>query len=111
MRAFARFRNPARMAGSGRAASRPRTGARTSPSRELRGRCAWGCRRAHGGFRRVAAEVEVATVPEELGAMLLILDLEGVSAKEVEELCEYVAGAVGNAWGDDGGWAQQTVTV
>jgi hypothetical protein len=35
--------------------------------------------------------VKVATVAEELGAMLLILDLEGVSAKEVEELCEDVA--------------------
>jgi hypothetical protein len=35
--------------------------------------------------------VKVATIAEEFGAMLLIFDLEGVSAKEVEELCEHVA--------------------
>lgn len=55
--------------------------------------------------------MKVAAVAKEFGAMLLIPDLERVSAKEVEELCEDVAGAVGNAWRNDRGWAQQIATV
>jgi len=54
-----------------------------------------------------AAEVEVAAVAQEVGAVVLIHDVERVAAEQVEELGEDVGGAGGDGRGRDGGRAEE----
>lgn len=54
-----------------------------------------------------ALEVEVAGVAQELGAVLFASDLDGVAFEDVQEVGEGLCGAIGDAWGEDGGRAQE----
>lgn len=58
-----------------------------------------------------AFEVEVAAVLEELGAVGLGADGDGVAAEELEDLGEGVGAAVGDRGGDDGGRAEEALAV
>jgi hypothetical protein len=58
-----------------------------------------------------AAEVEVATVAEELGAVRLVADVQRIAAQQMEELGEDVAGAIGDAGRDDSRRSEETVAV
>ena len=58
-----------------------------------------------------AAEVEVATVAEELGAVRFVADVQRIAAQQMEELGEDVAGAIGDAGRDDSRGSEETVAV
>lgn len=58
-----------------------------------------------------ALEVEVAGVAEELCAVVLVADGDGVAPEETEDLCKGVGAAVGDGAGDDGGWADESIAV
>lgn len=56
-----------------------------------------------------ALEVEVATVAQQAGAVLVVADVDGVAAQQVQQLCKGVGGAARDAGGQDGGGADQTL--
>lgn len=58
-----------------------------------------------------ALEVEVAAVAEELLAVRLASDRDGVAAEEVDELGEDVGGAVRDGWREDGGGPDEALAV
>ena len=58
-----------------------------------------------------ALEVEVAAVLEELGAVGLGADGDGVAAEELKDLGKGVGAAVGDRGGDDGGRAEEALAV
>lgn len=62
-------------------------------------------------FLLQAFEVEVAAVAEELGAVVVVADGEGVAAQEVEELGEDTGAAVGDGGGADGRGAEEAEGV
>jgi hypothetical protein len=62
-------------------------------------------------FLLQAFEVEVAAVAEELGAVVVVADGEGVAAQEVEELGEDAGAAVGDGGGADGRGAEEAEGV
>lgn len=58
-----------------------------------------------------AFEVEVAAVLQELGAVGLGADGDGVAAEKLEDLGKGVGAAVGDRGGDDGGRAEEALAV
>jgi len=58
-------------------------------------------------FLLQAFEVEVAAVAQELGAVVVVADGQGVAAQEVEELGEDAGAAVGDGGGADGRGAEE----
>lgn len=53
------------------------------------------------------AQMEVAAVAQEFGAMGFIADVKGIAAQEVEDICEDVARSIGDAGRNDGRGTQE----
>lgn len=61
-------------------------------------------------FLLEALQMKVFAVAQQLLAVLLVADMDGVTAKEMEELGENVGGAAGNLGREDGGRAEKALT-
>lgn len=62
-------------------------------------------------FLLQAAEVEVSTIAQELFSVILVADLQRVSAQEVQELGEDVCGSIWDAGRGDGWRAEEAVAI
>src|SRR5690606_23117062 len=58
-----------------------------------------------------AFEVEVSAVPQQLGAMLLAPDLDGVASQQVQQFGKYLRAATLDRRRHDGRWAKESLAI